>query len=256
MLEVLDSGAIQVQLVTAMEPSSQEQTSYTWEIEIRNQNTLVFMINWAEPDLISATGVDRDSIRIYLEDASQIITCQTSDSQAQISRLLRDLEVLIPDETILRVEIPPQLDADTFEHKFVNYDEMEATELLFFGVGLSSILAVPSQLLYDGILAAQIVSHIPLNNVNLPQVSMAFMKQLNKIVSFNTKDPYEIFRIKFTQTPPLNTNFDWMGYESMNFLENIGLIAFLFIIILLRQLIGSMFFLLTKIFKFCGCIRY
>ena len=70
MLEMLDSGAIQVQLVTAMEPSSQEQTSYTWEIEIRNQNTLAFMINWAEPDVISATGVDRDSLRIYLEDAS------------------------------------------------------------------------------------------------------------------------------------------------------------------------------------------
>jgi hypothetical protein len=111
---------------------------------------------------------------------------------------------------------------------------MEATELLFFGVGISSILAVPSQLLYDGILAAQIVSHIPLNNVNLPQVSMAFMKHLNKIVSFNTKDPYNILDIKFTETPPLNTSFDWMGYESMNFLENIGLIAFLFIIILLR----------------------
>ena len=99
---------------------------------------------------------------------------------------------------------------------------------------MSSLLSMPSQVLYDGIIAVQVISHIPLNNINLPQVSMDFMKYVNKIVSFNNKDLYEAIEPNFTQTPPLNTNFDWMGYESMNFLENIGLIALLCILIAIR----------------------
>jgi hypothetical protein len=70
--------------------------------------------------------------------------------------------------------------------------------VLFFGVGLSSLLAVPSQVLYDGILAVQVISHLPLNNVNLPQVSMNFLKYLNQIVSFNKKDPYDYLDPEFT----------------------------------------------------------
>ena len=60
---------------------------------------------------------------------------------------------------------------------------------------------MPSQVLYDGIIAVQVISHIPLNNINLPQVSMDFMKYVNKIVSFNNKDLYEAIEPNFTQTP-------------------------------------------------------
>ena len=60
------------------------------------------------------------------------------------------------------------------------------------------------------------------------------MKHLNKIVSFNTRDLYDYFGINFTETPPVNANFDWMGYNTMNFLQNIGLISFLFVLIAVR----------------------
>ena len=84
---------------------------------------------------------------------------------------------------------------------------------------------------------------------------MDFMKYVNKIVSFNNKDLYEAIEPNFTQTPPLNTNFDWMGYESMNFLENIGLIALLCILIAIRQLFGFVFYLMSRSLKFCSCLK-
>ena len=137
----------------------------------------------------------------------------------------------------------------------MDFDLVEVTEALLFGIGLSSVLAVPSQVLYDSILSSQIISHIPLNNVNLPQISMAFMQSLNKLVSFNTKDPYSFFDVKFSKTPPINASFDWMEYETMNFLDNLGLISFIFIFIVVRQVLGLVFFMIGSCSRRAKCLR-
>ena len=54
---------------------------------------------------------------------------------------------------------------------------------------------------------------------------MNFLRHLNQIVSFNKRDPYKVLNPDFSETPPLNYSFDFMGYGSMNFLENLGLVA-------------------------------
>ena len=145
---------------------------------------------------------------------------------------------IIPEETVIRIEIPPQEYVNSFKKSFTDFELPESTELVLFGIGLSSILTVPSQVLYDGILASQVVSHIPILNVNLPQISMSFMKHLNKIVSLNTRDLYAFMDISFTETPAVNSSCYWMGYDSRNFLQNIGLISCLFAFIAIRQLVG------------------
>ena len=70
-----------------------------------------------------------------------------------------------------------------------------ATDVLIASMVLSSILAMPSHLLYNGILAIQIVSHIPLNNINLPRVSLGFMHYVNQVVSFKKRALFEKFPI-------------------------------------------------------------
>ena len=61
--------------------------------------------------------------------------------------------VLVPVEsTVIRLEIPPQKSVQGLEQKLVDFDVVQATEVLLFGIGLSSVLAVPSQVLYDSIL--------------------------------------------------------------------------------------------------------
>ena len=70
--DMLYQGAIQIQLVTAMEPEN-GFPDFTWEVEKTNDRTLTFSINWSDPSVISSMGSDRDSLRIFLDDLSDII---------------------------------------------------------------------------------------------------------------------------------------------------------------------------------------
>ena len=69
---------------------------------------------------------------------------------------------------MIRVDIPPQEYANPIKKSLTDFEVPESTELVIFGIAVSSIVTVPSHILYDGILTSQIVSHIPLINVNLP----------------------------------------------------------------------------------------
>lgn len=84
---------------------------------------------------------------------------------------------------------------------------------------------------------------------------MNFLQYLNQIVSFNKRDPYQMFNPDFSETPPLNYNFDFMGYGSMNFLDNLGLVAFLCIFVAVRQLVGVLACLLQRTFQSCACLK-
>ena len=105
------------------------------------------------------------------------------------------------------------------------------------------MLAVPSQVLYNGILAVQIVSHIPLNNVNFPRVFMGFMLYVNKVVSFKKG----LIWLDDSKSQPLNQNFYWMGYETANFFENMDFVMILLALLLIRQIFGLFFMILARI---------
>lgn len=130
----------------------------------------------------------------------------------------------------------------------------EITCALLLGIGFSSLVSVPSQVLYGGMLALQIISHVPLNSLNLPATTMSFMRYLNNIVSFQATEPYRYMDAKFTPTPPVNPSFGWLGYESRNFLENLGFVALLLIFVATRSICGLVFFLLSRLPP-CRCLR-
>ena len=100
---------------------------------------------------------------------------------------------------------------------------------------------MPSQVVYSGILTVQVISHIPLNNFNLARTSMNFMKYLNQIVSFQILDPKTIINADYSETFPYNANFNWLGYKTTNYLQNIGIIAFFAFFLVLRSLFGILF---------------
>ena len=148
MAEVLASGAIQFQLVTATEPESEASLDFTWEMDIVDENTLQFKITWADPEAISSSGIDKDSLRIYLEDTSSIIQCFES-SGSNVGRMLEESVFSIPEQTVLRIELPPQhmpTASGAVANSIINADDSadQATDVLFLGVGLSTILGVPS----------------------------------------------------------------------------------------------------------------
>ena len=112
-----------------------------------------------------------------------------------------------------------------------------------FGIAVSRVIGVPSEIVYDGILSVQIISHMPLNSVNFPNNVLKFMQLLNYVVSFNLLDPstFKMTPWSFTKTPPYNDNFEWLQYDTSNFYENIGFITVIVLLMMLRQFIVSPF---------------
>jgi hypothetical protein len=109
--------------------------------------------------------VDRDQVRIYLVEAASILSCRPEQEGTLLpARRLQELEprhlqgdaLTVPRNTILRVELPPQVEAGDAQAAREELDfggGDEATDALVVGIGVSSLLAVPSQVLYDGLLA-------------------------------------------------------------------------------------------------------
>ena len=87
--------------------------------------------------------------------------------------------------TVLKVDLPPQISTE----EEAELEKNDATLVLISAILLSILIGVPSEVIYDGILFAQIISHMPLNNVNFPRNELKFLKMLNKAVSFNLVDP-------------------------------------------------------------------
>ena len=89
-----------------MEPEN-EFPKFSWKIEKTNDNTLTFKVNWSDPTEISSMGSDRDSLRIFLDDLSEMIQCYVSGTETKELRLLLDSDVIPVEATVIRLEIPP-----------------------------------------------------------------------------------------------------------------------------------------------------
>ena len=100
-------------------------------------------------------------------------------------------------------------DLDFFEFDKKN----EATNVLFFCLGLSFIGNVAPMILYELIFSLQIISHMPLNNVNFPRSVLTFMQYLNKILSFEKFNPNNYLITGFSDSTHYNENFAWLQYD-------------------------------------------
>ena len=70
-----DSGAVQVQLVSAIEPDEEGQVQFTWSLSLTNGNTMLIKIEFEQPEFISSSGVDRDELRIFFVETDSYIQC-------------------------------------------------------------------------------------------------------------------------------------------------------------------------------------
>ena len=91
-----------------MEPE-EEFPDFSWQVEKTNDDTLTFKVDWSDPTAISSMGSDRDSMRIFLEDLSEIIQCYVSETETNTLSLrqLLDTELIPVEATVIRLEIPP-----------------------------------------------------------------------------------------------------------------------------------------------------
>jgi len=60
------------------------------------------------------------------------------------------------------------------------------------------------------------------------------------MISFDYFSPFEYIKVDFTEVGSWSPNFEWLGYDSVNFLKGIGSIAIFASILLLRVVISLM----------------
>ena len=101
------------------------------------------------------------------------------------------------------------------------------------------------QVMFGSIVSLQVLAHLPLANIVLPANAMSSFDVLVQIVSFDYFPIAEVFNMGFTPTPAFTPNFEYLGYETYNFIENMGSI-------ILFMWIGGLFFLYLVISKVCG----
>ena len=87
---------------------------------------------------------------------------------------------------------------------------------------------------------------MPLTNIILPANSMQAFEIMAGIVSFDYFAVFDHWDVGFTPTDPYRINFEWLGYESLNFLENIGSISILI-------LSGLIFIFTMVLLRLCKC---
>ena len=86
---------------------------------------------------------------------------------------------------------------------------------------------------------------MPLANIFLPANTRQYFEILMEIVSFDYFPLTEVIDFGFTKTDPWSKNFEWLSYESINFMENMGSIS-LWICI---GLLFALFVLILAAFK-------
>ena len=129
---------------------------------------------------------------------------------------------------------------------------MEAKIITIGGLLFSSFLHLDLQTIWGGINAVQIIAHLPLNNVNFPLNAQMFYYFLTRVISFDFFAPTDYFDFGFTSTEPYSSAYEWLGYETTNFYENIGSVFVIGIIIALRQILQPIVFWILNRLK-CRC---
>ena len=80
-------------------------------------------------------------------------------------------------------------------------------------------------MVFGSILVVQIVAHLPLSEINLPVNAHQIFQVMTSITSFDYFSPFELLDVGFTEVWAYSENFEWSGYESVNFLIELGSIG-------------------------------
>ena len=114
------------------------------------------------------------------------------------------------------------------------------------------------QFIWGGVNAIQLISHLPLNDINFPANTYDFFNFMAQVVSFDVFPPTENFEFDLSESEPHSQGFELLDYESVNFYDAIGSISLIFIFIVVRIVLQPLFtgiiYLLCGT-KICGSLR-
>ena len=80
-------------------------------------------------------------------------------------------------------------------------------------------------MIYGSILAVQILAHLPLTDIQMPANVLQVFQVTIGITSFDYFAPFEYLDADFNETWSWSSSFEWVGYDSVNFLPALGSIV-------------------------------
>ena len=78
------------------------------------------------------------------------------------------------------------------------------------------------QIIFGSIVSLQILAHMPLANVVIPARSQQSFDIMVQVVSFDYFPFTDYFDLGFTPTEPWSLRFQYLSYETINFIEGLG----------------------------------
>ena len=100
---------------------------------------------------------------------------------------------------------------------------------------------------------------MPLNNITLPASCYQLFELLIWVVSFDVFEPADHFDLNISETDPYNDKFDWLGFGSLNIIENMGSILIFILLLIFQSILILIFHLFhvswDSIASCCRCCR-
>ena len=85
-------------------------------------------------------------------------------------------------------------------------------------------------MIFGSLISLQILAHMPLANVKIPPNALELFEVMFTIVSFDFFPLSDFVDFGFSPTEPYTKNFEYLGYETINFIEGMGsIILFIWI---------------------------
>ena len=136
---------------------------------------------------------------------------------------------------------------ESIEEFIEEYGETTIT-LIISSLSLSSLSRMPMQFIWGGVNAIQLISHLPLFEINFPANTIDLFNFLAQIASFDIFPPTERFDFDLSETEAQSQGFELLDYESVNYYDSLGSIVLIFILLVARILIQPLF---LGIMNFC-----
>ena len=110
--------------------------------------------------------------------------------------------------------------------------ENQVKAFVLVKTSFSFVFRMSVNLLYSMINSLQITAHLPLNNIVFKANAETTFKFLISIVSFDFIELKDL-EMGFTYTDPWSPNFAMLDYESLNFVENLGSVMILILLLIM-----------------------
>ena len=188
-----------------------DKKGFKWSIMRYDEDGITFQFTFEFPTHISVGEIDTMKIQFFNTD--RYLKPQNGDKSS------------IPDGYTVVIKLPPQGGDDAMSPQELENNQETGQQIVIVQLILSQLLSQVLAMVFGSILVVQIMAHLPLTDINLPVNVLQTFQVIISFVSFDYFPPFNYIDAGFTEVWPFSSNFDWIGYQSVNFLLGIGSIG-------------------------------